>query len=325
MNNADLPNGRYRAVHLSDGNLFDDMRIDIQRSFEVQDHWLQTVKKISPRKSRIANYRRLAQYLAFNRLGLHDPMVNVGLIHDWFDEFSEYWTNVLEGRPITLQDFHHLHFHYRQKSQYTSSLNWDTHTQHLENWQTPDNISAIFRFVDRTARHPIRSRRLWRILKPGMRAVEYGCSLAPMYKTWRLFLNHIDVEWVLADLPNFPFHYARHVYGRDDCAIFSTITPDRFDDPLQEAQGAFDLIIIQTVFEHLHNPRHIAAYMIDRLKKGGLLYFDYIRSEAQGHDTPQAQTQRIETLEYLARHLTIVYGHFEISEKSLSSCVGTKK
>ena len=87
----------------------------------------------------------------------------------------------------------------------------------------------------------------------------------------------------------------------------------------------FDLIIIQEVFEHLHNPRYIAEYLIKRLKVGGMLYFDYIRSGAKGLDTPAGLQQRIETLEYLGEKLDIIYGKFEVSDSSLAGCVGVKK
>jgi SAM-dependent methyltransferase len=171
----------------------------------------------------------------------------------------------------------------------------------------------------------VRCRQLFSFLRKGMRVLEYGCSLAPMYRTWRAFLSHVDTQWVLADIPNFPFHYSRHTYGRDREASFCLIAEDLFDDPLRNVQGQFDLIIIHEVFEHLHKPRHLAEYLLRRLNPGGLFFFDYVRSEATGHDTPAGLAERTTTLEFLAQHLEIVDGRFEVSDESLGRCIGCLK
>jgi 2-polyprenyl-3-methyl-5-hydroxy-6-metoxy-1,4-benzoquinol methylase len=141
-----------------------------------------------------------------------------------------------------------------------------------------------------------------------MRILEYGCGIAPMYRTWRRFFAHIPTRWVLADIPGFPFHYARQVHGADAGVRFVTITPERFADPLQGVEGQFDLIILQEVFEHLDEPLRLAGYLVDRLAPRGLLHFDYIESDATGLDTPAGLEQRRETLKYLKSRLEIVEG-----------------
>jgi hypothetical protein len=69
---------------------------------------------------------------------------------------------------------------------------------------------------------------------------------------------------VLADIPGFSFHFARHALGREAEAELPVI--EDFDNPLAAVEGEFDLIIVQTVFEHLDSPRLIAEYLLDRLK-----------------------------------------------------------
>lgn len=315
----------YAAVHLPGGNLFDDVRIDIAASFVEQEAWLPTVAKRSVRRSRLYNHRALAIYAATRRLGLHAAAVDLGLSRGWFDEFREYWENVLGGRPLELSDFHQLRFHYRMKAQYMHEFSWSSPAEHVANWQAPENLSATFQFVYRYALHPGRSRLLPRLLDQGDRVLEFGCSLAPMYRGWRAFFSHVDTRWTLADLPTFPFHYARHAYGADAEAQFALIGPDRLDDPLHGFDEPFDVIIVQEVFEHLHRPRAIAEYLLDRLRPGGRLFFDYVRGEPVGHNTPAGLQERLTTLQFLADRLDITHGEFRVAEKSLGSCIGRKR
>jgi SAM-dependent methyltransferase len=146
-----------------------------------------------------------------------------------------------------------------------------------------------------------------------------------MYRTWRSYLSHVRTNWVLADIANFPFHYSRHTYAGDAAASFCLIGEDLFDDPLRQVDGGFDMIIIHEVFEHLHKPRHLAEYLLRRLKPGGLFFFDYMRSDATGHDTPAGLAERTKTLEYLAKELEMIDGHFEVSDRSLGRCIGRLK
>ena len=312
------------AIHLDGGNYFDDMRIDIQAAHEQQDEWLKQIKRTTVRKPLLVNYYKLASFVLLRKLGLYEAFVNNGLIGEWFYEFQDYWSNVLHGRPITIMDFHQLRFLYRTRNQNTKALSWQDHRQHIENWQHPNGISFTFDLLYRNARNPVRSRQLWKLLKPGMRVLEYGCAVAPMYRTWKGYLNHIETEWVLADLPNFPFHYTHYTCAKDKEATFNPITADLLDEPLKNSPALFDMIVVQEVFEHLHHPRHMAEYLLAHLKSGGLLYFDYVRSEAVGYDTPLGLTERIPTLEYLGQKLKLIHGNFHVSDRSLGTCVGVK-
>jgi SAM-dependent methyltransferase len=313
------------AIHLPDGNRFTDLRLDIAASVAAQEPWLGQVPKRSARRSLLGNYTRLAKYVALRRVGLWEPAVNAGLIRAWFDEFYDYWSKSLGGRPLTILDFHQIRFLFRKRFARLTDFSWDNTGQHLANWQTPENIHATLHFLYREALEPVRSRELFTHLRGGMRVLEYGCSLAPMYRTWRSFLSHVRTEWVLADIPNFPFHYSRHTYARDSEASFCLISEDLFDDPLRHVEGQFDIIIIHEVFEHLHKPRHLAEYLLRRLRPGGLFFFDYMRSDATGHDTPAGLAERMTTLQFLEQHLAIVAGDFEVSERSLARCIGRLK
>ena len=313
------------ALHLPGGNRFDDMRINLPAAYRDQDAKLATLARKSVRRGVVSNTARLADFAAARRLKLHDMRVDTGLSRGWFDPFADYWVYTLGGRPVTLTEFHSLRFQYRMRNQKMTDFTWDNDAAHIDNWQRPENITFTMQLLYRQALNPVRWRGLWRHIKPGMRVLEYGCALAPMYATWRSFLSHRNVTWTLADIQNFPFHYARHLYGADLEAELVSIPTDRLDSPLDDRHTGYDVIFIQEVFEHLHEPRHIATYLLDRLKPKGLLVFDYISSEASGLDTPSGLAQRLPTLALLADRLEIIEGRFEVSQKSLGLCIGRLK
>ena len=313
------------AKHYEGGNRFDNILIDISSSYQIQDRWLPTVSKRPSKRNFICNYFSLFCFVLLKRLSLYEPLVSSGFVKKWFSEFHAYWNQVLGGRPITVSDFNNLYFHYRVKNQNEGDLSWKNPQQHVINWQTPHNIGLLFHYVSKCARSPFRSKLIFKYLKKNMRVLEYGCSLAPMYRTYRDFLNHRDAKWVLADIPNYPFHFSRYAYSQESDVTLVTITSEKFDNPLKEVEGLFDFIIIQEVFEHLDRPLFIAKYLLERLRPGGLFLFDYVNSEGKGLDTTGGMQDRDETLRYLESNLRIVEGAFSVSSKSISTCLGIKK
>lgn len=255
-----------------------------------------------------------------------EPLISTGLIKGWFNEFYDYWYNTLGGRPISVMDFHALHFHYRRMYQTIETLNWKTNADHLANWQHPRNFSAVFHLVWAHAMNPIPYYTMLKRFKKGMRVLEFGCSLAPVYRCYREFMAHKKITWVLADIPTHAYHYALYSYHKDaDIENMVVIQENMFDNPLKDVDGLFDIIFINTVFEHLQNPLHIARYLHQRLKPGGYLVFDYIKSDARGLDTPKGLEERVPTLQFIERNYDIVEGRIYPLEDSIRFAVGKKK
>ena len=297
------------ASHLPGGNRFDDVRIDLLESFQSQEDWLATVERKPVRGSRLSDTARLYRDGALAYTGLMETVAGGGAMRWWLREFLDYWSNVIGGRPLTVFDFHQLLFHYRRRFQTMETLDWSSATEHVSHWVAPENLYQTLHFVRKYAFQPVRDRGLTRLLKPNARVLEYGCSLAPMYRTWRRYGAHIPTSWVLADIPGFPFHYARHAYAHEaSVERFATIWPDRFDDPLSGVDGEFDLIVVQEVFEHLDRPRFVADYLLERLRAGGIMMFDYVRSDARGLDTPSGLAERDDTLAFLEHRLEVIRG-----------------
>lgn len=310
-------------MHLADGNFFDDIRLDLPASYAAQDEWLRTLPRVSARTSRARTAVRRAAHRA-EPYRLREALVNAGIARSWFEEFRDYWEHVIDGRPLTVMDFHNLRFNYRRRAQSFETLAWTDRDAHLAHWQTAPNLFQTFDSVYRTALHP-----MWGgdvlvdLLSRDFRVLEYGCGIAPMYRTWRRFLSTTPSQWVLADIPGFSFHFTRHALGRDAEAELAVVKD--FDNPLGAVVGEFDLIIVQAVFEHLDSPRQIADYLLDRVRPGGLFWFDYIRSKGTGLDTPAGLSERRATLEYLAEQLDVVHGELRIDDESLGACVGRKR
>lgn len=314
------------AVHLPGSNLFSGMRIDVSKSIAAQEPWLATAPKKRVRRPRWRSWIELGRYVLLRKLGIWEALVESGLIRGWFKEFDDYWCIGLGGRTISVPAFHAMLFRLRERffdEQLT--LDWNNSESHLASWQQPQLLYNTFQFLHRQALNPVRSRLLFSLLHSGMRVLEFGCSIAPMYRTWRSFLSHVPTRWVLADIPGFSFHCARHCFGQDADCEFLTISPELFSDPLRECEGTFDLIIVQEVFEHLQHPRKVAEALLSRLTPGGLFYFDYIVSDAQGLDTPTGLSERKPTLEYLSTNLEIIRGDFWVDGRSLLTCVGKKR
>ncbi len=315
------------TLHLSGGNHFDDLRIDIDRAHARQDDEIRDLGKAANRARSIArvlkNRWRFALDWRLQRRNLLHPLIQCGLRHAWFDEFAAYWSGVLRGRPLQVTDFFLLLHDYRKRAQMTGALSWEGPAQHVANWQDTAQLYLTFHYVRKYALAPIRAPGLGALLFPGARALEYGCALAPMYRTYRRYFDHIDMAWVLADLPNFPFHYAKRSYAKD-AAIerFLTIRPENFADPLAAVPGQFDLIIAQEILEHVDDPVRVVGQLIDRLSVRGRIVFDFAATNGQGLDTPTAAAKRREALEILARRLAIVKGRFAVTDSGIGNCVG---
>ena len=236
-------------------------------------------------------------------------------------EFKQYWEGFLGGRTLfgSLNFFLLLHG-YRLKVQHRDPLHWSSPEQHVANWQSSEQFHSLLHMVSKMALRATRSLYLpstWRFFPRKARVLEYGCSTAPYYHLYRQYYRHRGYEWVLADIPNFAFHYAKFTYAQYQDVSFRTIYAENFGDPLGSRE-MFDVVILKEVLEHLDNPVFVAEYLLKRLKTGGILVFDYVKSEGTGLDHPRAMEDREEALKLIGDSCQILEG----SLKELSRSVG---
>jgi len=310
-----------KAIHFTGGNYFDDMRIDISKSHQSIDNLVKNNKSIKRPKYR--NIVKLYLTGLSMKLGIYELFVVNGVSRKWLDDFRRYWAEILEGRPFwnTLEFFILVH-EYRKRQ--PSQIEWSDAVQHLKNWQNPNLMYITLHNVRKLATRPIVSLKLWKKISRGSRILEYGCSLAPYYNCYRNFFSHLDCKWTLADIPNYPFHYAKYLYRNDSEVKFVTIESDDFSNPLAENKD-FDIIILTDVFEHLDNPLFVAKYLLDRLKTDGLFVFDYIKSNGTGLDHPTALEMREDCIKFILEKTQIINGKINDINEKISLCIAQKK
>ena len=316
-------NMNVKALHFKGGNYFDDMQIDIDESHRRLSRLVRNPRSV--RKTKFKNCIRLFLTKVAMRLRIYELLVVNGICKRWFDDFKDYWSAILNGRPFwnTIEFFILLH-DYRKKQQYTSQLEWGGAAQHLKNWQKPNGIYSTLQNVRVLATNPSVCSSLWKHISKSARILEFGCSLAPYYYCYREFFSHLDCKWILADIPNFPFHYARYLYRNDAEVEFVIINENDFLNPLRELDG-FDVVILTTVLEHLDDPLFISKYLLKKLKPGGFLVFDYIKSDATGLDHPNALAMRRDCLRNIMTQVEIISGNIDNVDESLGLCIGRKK
>ncbi len=312
-----------KALHLEGGNYFDDMRINISESHRRLSNLTRHSKSI--KRSKYRNIVKLYLTGLGIWLGIHEFLVMNGIRKKWLDDFRSYWSDILDGRPFwnTLDFFMLLH-DYRKRAGHTSQLEWGDATQHLSNWQHPSQIYLTLHNVRKLATRPIVNLNLFKKVSKGTRILEYGCSLAPYYYCYREFFSHLEGKWILADIPNYSFHYAKYLYRNDEEVEFITINSEDFSNPLGEA-GEFDIIIFTTVLEHLDKPLVVSEYLLKRLKPGGLFVFDYIKSECTGLDHPSAVKMRVDCIKRILEKTQIVSGKIDDINESIGLCIAKKK
>ena len=80
------------------------------------------------------------------------------------------------------------------------------------------------------------------------------------------------------------------------------------------------------MFEHLDDPMFVFEYLLQRLKPGGLLVFDYIKSEgdrARSSAGPRDATRV--PREHPRPHADQIHGRIDALDESVGLCMARKK
>ena len=127
------------------GNLYDDVRIDIEEAH----------RRFTRRDKPLLQKRPLYLTGFLIKLGVWKRLVESGFIRDWFDEFHYYWVNNLGCRPLKLHDFFWLYSHYRTKFQTVEIAEHANANEFTDVWQLPENIYPLFQHVYNYALFPL--------------------------------------------------------------------------------------------------------------------------------------------------------------------------
>jgi SAM-dependent methyltransferase len=245
----------------------------------------------------------------------------------WFERFRRYWGGVLGGRPLWgVEDFYFLRNVYRIRFQNAAVPDDADDAGHVAAWQRPEVLSHLFHSAYKESLHnELRLLRPMRELHRGpvRRVLEFGCGSAPITTTLCEFLPPgRAVEAFISDIETVPFHFAAHKLAPFANVHAVPLRPEtRFRFPHAEK---FDAIFCMTVFEHLPEPLATLEHLHSLLAPGGLLIFDYIKSDAAGLDTRAGLDQRPAVIDYLRKNFGVLRGALD-EAKSMGVTIVTPR
>ncbi len=299
-------------------NRFDNLVINVSALYKIYP--LNSFKKNRDSKSRLKllsslyncpllplNVRSLIWYL------LH----RIGIDIDWFDTFKKYWRQILGG--ITLwspHDFYFLRNIYRLRFQYAKIPDTKDPKEHLKMWQQPEILYQLLDMVFRESLYNlVPALQLYFQYRQDDTApiLEFGCGTAPV-TTSLLDFTSSKIKIYISDLETVFFHYAAFKFRFQTNVVLLPLVPEKkFMPEVPEKVGA---IFCMTVFEHLDRPLEVAKQFYKILRPGGLLIFDYIKSEGKGMDTVIGLKERNAVLDFIKKNFQIVYGVIEDSSEA---------
>jgi len=307
-------------------NKYDDVCLDVVQLLHEQTSKLSAYNpntKSGDNLGFLGHIRsRLQLYLTglLYKTGIYQRLIYSNIKLGWFYEFHDYWVNELGNRPINPHDFYFLLGVYRQKFQYVEVSDSATDEQHIKAWRDPRNIYLLFANQYKYALHPFSAHRFIRYIPKGGSMCEYGCGFAPISASLCKFWPYQNVKVTCADIPTIMFHFLRWKFRNKKFIRMLEISPSN-DEPLD---NEFDVIFCLTVFEHLPRPIPIIKHLHSKIKSGGYLIFDYIKSEAKGLDTSGALKDRNTVLQYILDNFKVIEGQISFDGRSVSTTVCKK-
>jgi 2-polyprenyl-3-methyl-5-hydroxy-6-metoxy-1,4-benzoquinol methylase len=307
-------------------NRYDDFRPVVVRLLEEQDKRLAAKPPGVGSAAGLGALARLASRARLYGLGLlvlmgwHRALVYANLELGWFEEFRRYWVDELGNRPIQPHDFYYLSGVYRQRLQsITPDLSSDA--AQLESWRDHRIVYYLFAHTYRQALSPLRVQRYARFIPRGARVAEYGCGVAPIVTGLARHYRHLALELVAADIPHLLFHFVRWRFRDTPYVTVMPIGPGD-DAPLP---GRFDVIFCLEVLEHVPRPLAVLGHFLDVLKPGGVLVFDFIRSEGTHLDSATALAERDAALRFVKDRFELVEGDIPLDGAHVQPVVVRKR
>jgi len=307
-------------------NRYDDYRPDVRQLLAEQDKQLPAKPPGARSGDGLGVLGRSGSRVRLGLLGLtvltgwHRALMYANLRLGWFEEFQRYWVDELGNRPIHPHDFYHLYGVYRQRLQ-SIEPDLTTDASHLESWRDHRIIYYLFSHTYRQALSPMRVQRYARFLRRHGRVAEYGCGTAPITTSLARHYGHLDLELVAADIPHMLFHFVRWRFREVPYVSTVSIAPDD-DAPLP---GRYDAIFCLETLEHLPRPLAALQHFHSVLSPGGILAFDYVRSEATYLDSPASLRDRADALRFVLERFEVVDGRIFLDGEHVPPTVVRKR
>lgn len=251
----------------------------------------------------------------------------INLDTSWFNEFSSYWGSVLLQRPMWgVQDFFFLRAYYRLFFQNLSVNDNASDEEHCAAFQDPRTIYFLLHQVYKESL--LTEAAMWRKAVGYAGAwpqavLEYGCATAPLTTSLFEFFPRkaraLDIY--LADLESFAFQFGAFKFRNADNVHPIVL---QLENSLQlDADIMVDMIFCLTVYEHMNAPLETTRRFHQNLRPGGLLIFDYIKSEASGLDTDVGRRERGAVLHFIAKNFDIREG--DVGEEAPTQLIVAQK
>ena len=239
-------------------NYYDNIKIDIRKQHERLNNDIKLCNPVNPRKNL---FRFLIDTVLF-KLKLYPKLIDSGFIRGWFCKFNDYWTNILNGRPLRFHDFFYLYSLYRTQFRDIELKNNPSADEIMKTYEQPENIYQIFSCTYIYALSPFLYLNFKQYLKPNDEILEYGCGVAPI-ATGILTYEKKPYNLTIADIQQFTYHFAK--WNLKSLGVKCVdIDPSKL--PRLEK---YNLIFLNQVLEHLVNPFETVQYLTNHLKKDG--------------------------------------------------------
>lgn len=233
-----------------------------------------------------------------------------GIDQVWFEEFRTYWGKHLGGIALWgVEDFYFLRGIYRLKFHNLELPDKTSNKAHLSTWQKPE---TLFFLLDQVYRGKLYNELsaidlYFKFRKETtLPILEFGCATAPITTSLIEFYGLTDQKIYISDIQILAFHYAAYKLRKYPNVVPVLLDPeDGFFPKSPEKLGA---IFCLTVFEHVTDPLNVARKFYDFLVPGGLLIFDYLKTDGKGLDSVKSLQNRDKTLNYLSQHFKILCG-----------------
>ena len=244
------------------------------------------------------------------------------LEQEYYARFRVYWAQVLGGRPLWgVEDFHFLRGVYRMRFQRMAAT--PASAGHLGAWQDSavlhHLLHSVYKESQQNALAPVGALKF--VAGEVRRVLEFGCGAAPV--TTSLFefrAEATDMELWLADIEMVSFHYAGWKFGCFPNVHRSSLRPET--EFRLEVPGQFDAIYCLAVLEHVNDPVETMRTFHRMIRPGGVLIFDYIKSDAEGLDSVEGLRDRAAALRFIEGNFRLLSGRLD-GEQSMKLTVVT--
>jgi 2-polyprenyl-3-methyl-5-hydroxy-6-metoxy-1,4-benzoquinol methylase len=126
----------------------------------------------------------------------------------------------------------------------------------------------------------------------------------------------------ISDMQTLAFHYAAYRFRSCSNVIPVLLRPE--DEFVLKLDDKLDVIFCFAVFEHLNQPFQTAKTLYNLLGPGGILFFDYIKSEGLGFDTQKGVKERAPVIDFIGDKFVVIEGELN-REESMRLTVVRKK